>query len=410
MPRSTVTRAATPWATSHARSGSALPTLRSLGLGHVANLGPRQGVPRGAVGRLAERSPGKDSVTGHWELMGLVIDRPFPVFPDGFPPGDHRGIRASRRPPQPRQQGGLGHRDHRGTGRGTPAHRRAHRLHLGRQRVPDCRARGDDSGSRALPDVRGRVRPRLARARRRARHRAAFRRCPGSVPAARRIATTTRSSRSAPTAARPPRQRRLAGHLGRQGQGPVCGPRHLPREPDDERRARPRRSSSANCSESPRGLIFANLVDSDAKFGHRNDPAGYAANLEADRRTPARSPRAPRAGRRAHHHGRSRQRSHDAEHRPLAGIRAPPRRRPGHRGRHRPRHAGRRSRTSARRWRRSSASLRPRQGRASPRSCGHGADGGRDHADHSRGTRGSRASGPGPAGRQERRVARPTPP
>ena len=34
---------------------------------------------------MAERSPGKDSVTGHWELMGLVLDRPFPTFPDGFP-------------------------------------------------------------------------------------------------------------------------------------------------------------------------------------------------------------------------------------------------------------------------------------------------------------------------------------
>jgi phosphopentomutase len=35
---------------------------------------------------MAERSPGKDSVTGHWELMGLVLDRAFPTFPQGFPP------------------------------------------------------------------------------------------------------------------------------------------------------------------------------------------------------------------------------------------------------------------------------------------------------------------------------------
>jgi phosphopentomutase len=34
---------------------------------------------------MAEASPGKDSVTGHWELMGLVLDRPFPVYPAGFP-------------------------------------------------------------------------------------------------------------------------------------------------------------------------------------------------------------------------------------------------------------------------------------------------------------------------------------
>src|SRR6202022_1647368 len=40
---------------------------------------------RGAYGRMAEASAGKDSVTGHWEMMGVVLDRPFPVFPDGFP-------------------------------------------------------------------------------------------------------------------------------------------------------------------------------------------------------------------------------------------------------------------------------------------------------------------------------------
>jgi phosphopentomutase len=64
-----------------------LPTLRSLGLGRVAAIGgdPVQ-VTLGAFGRMAESSPGKDSVTGHWELMGLVLDRPFPVFPHGFPP------------------------------------------------------------------------------------------------------------------------------------------------------------------------------------------------------------------------------------------------------------------------------------------------------------------------------------
>ena len=34
---------------------------------------------------MAERSAGKDSVTGHWEIAGLVLDRPFPTFPHGFP-------------------------------------------------------------------------------------------------------------------------------------------------------------------------------------------------------------------------------------------------------------------------------------------------------------------------------------
>jgi phosphopentomutase len=68
----------------------ALPTLRSLGLERVARLGAAatssEGRAGAATGRMAEASPGKDSVTGHWEMMGIVLDRPFPVFPKGFAP------------------------------------------------------------------------------------------------------------------------------------------------------------------------------------------------------------------------------------------------------------------------------------------------------------------------------------
>jgi len=62
-----------------------LPNLRSLGLQRVARIGAPDPEPRGAFGRMAETSAGKDSVTGHWELMGVVLDRAFPVFPRGFP-------------------------------------------------------------------------------------------------------------------------------------------------------------------------------------------------------------------------------------------------------------------------------------------------------------------------------------
>src|SRR6266850_5683671 len=69
-----------------------IPTLRSLGLGKLVPLDAGEtslhGLahePVGAYGRMAEASPGKDSVTGHWEMMGVVLDRPFPTFPRGFP-------------------------------------------------------------------------------------------------------------------------------------------------------------------------------------------------------------------------------------------------------------------------------------------------------------------------------------
>jgi phosphopentomutase len=67
--------------------GLRVPTLRRLGLDRLVTLpaSSSHATPLGAFGRMAESSPGKDSVTGHWELMGLVLNRPFPVFPNGFP-------------------------------------------------------------------------------------------------------------------------------------------------------------------------------------------------------------------------------------------------------------------------------------------------------------------------------------
>jgi phosphopentomutase len=64
-----------------------LPNLRALGLPRVASVAGMApvDVPLGAFGRMAERSAGKDSVTGHWEMAGIVLDRAFPTFPDGFP-------------------------------------------------------------------------------------------------------------------------------------------------------------------------------------------------------------------------------------------------------------------------------------------------------------------------------------
>ena len=63
-----------------------VPTLRSLGLDRLVDIGPpAPGGPRGAFGRMAEASAGKDSVTGHWEMTGIVLDRAFPTFPHGFP-------------------------------------------------------------------------------------------------------------------------------------------------------------------------------------------------------------------------------------------------------------------------------------------------------------------------------------
>ena len=67
--------------------GLDLPNLEALGLGNVAPLEgcpPEPGAPA-VAGRLVERSKGKDTTTGHWELMGVLTPTAFPTYPHGFP-------------------------------------------------------------------------------------------------------------------------------------------------------------------------------------------------------------------------------------------------------------------------------------------------------------------------------------
>ncbi|MFN8487863.1 MAG: phosphopentomutase [Caldilineaceae bacterium] len=72
---------------SRAVGGLALPNLGKLGLGNTTTI---QGVPStemstGVYGRLTEVSAGKDTTTGHWELGGVILEHPFPTYPNGFP-------------------------------------------------------------------------------------------------------------------------------------------------------------------------------------------------------------------------------------------------------------------------------------------------------------------------------------
>ncbi len=62
-----------------------LPNLAALGLGKVVGLPLGAPRSRSTYGRLLERGAGKDTTTGHWEMMGLALERPFPTYPDGFP-------------------------------------------------------------------------------------------------------------------------------------------------------------------------------------------------------------------------------------------------------------------------------------------------------------------------------------
>ena len=67
--------------------GLKLPNLQAIGLGNIIQVPGVVAVPkpRGCWGRMAELSRGKDTIAGHWELMGIVLEQPFALFPAGFP-------------------------------------------------------------------------------------------------------------------------------------------------------------------------------------------------------------------------------------------------------------------------------------------------------------------------------------
>lgn len=69
--------------------GFRLPNLQKLGLANIdgVELGTMEKAqsPAGAYGKMTEQSAGKDTTTGHWEISGIILKQPFPVYPDGFP-------------------------------------------------------------------------------------------------------------------------------------------------------------------------------------------------------------------------------------------------------------------------------------------------------------------------------------
>jgi phosphopentomutase len=80
--------AATLQHAAEAVGGVTLPHLERLGLGCIVPIAGVSPVdkPLGYFGMMTEKSKGKDTTSGHWELMGLIVDEPFSLFPDGFPP------------------------------------------------------------------------------------------------------------------------------------------------------------------------------------------------------------------------------------------------------------------------------------------------------------------------------------
>ena len=248
------------------------------------------------AGRLLERSRGKDTTVGHWEMAGVVTRARVPDLPARLPARGDRRVRTRRR-----GRGVIGNVPASGTEiieRLGEEHQRTgqvDRLHVGRLRLPDRRARGDvplEELYAACRTARGLLTGEHAVGRVIARpfegEPGAYRRTaepPRLLARAARGRTTSRAS------ARPARQR----HGRRQDRRHLRGLRHRRVAPDAvERRGHSRRRSRcrARCAS---GLVFVNLVETDMTYGHRNDPEGFHRCLQE---IDARDPRAARRARR----------------------------------------------------------------------------------------------------------------
>ncbi|RPI50472.1 MAG: phosphopentomutase [Acidobacteria bacterium] len=257
-----------------------VPALRSLGLDRLVDIGGQVSgqAPRGAYGRMAEISAGKDSVTGHWEMMGIVLDRAFPVFPNGFP----RELME------------------------------AFEQRIGRGTLGNCAASGttiiEDLGAEHLRTGKPIVYTSADSVFQIAAHEdvipvdeqyrinhIAFELAVGGYGMGRVIArpfvgqpgrftrTANRRDFAMPPVAETVLDRLTAARIPVVAIGKIAdlfAGRGIARAIHTKSDADGVDVIASEMASASRGLVFANLVDFDTLYGHRNDPAGYAANLE----------------------------------------------------------------------------------------------------------------------------------
>ena len=261
--------------------GIRLPNLERLGLGRIV---PIEGVdrghdPDGAFGAMTETSAGKDTTTGHWEIAGVVLDRPFPLYPEGFPPeiiAEFESAIGTKTLGNYAASGteiidALG-AEHMATGfpivytSGDSVFQIAAHVDV----IPLERLYEMCKIARAIltgPHEVGRV---IARP---------FRGRPGSferTPDRHDYSVLPPADTVLDDISRAGLEVRGVGKISDIFGGRGLTSSHPTRSNDEGISA-----VVAETAAIERGLVFANLVDFDSSFGHRNDPAGYAGALEA---------------------------------------------------------------------------------------------------------------------------------
>src|SRR6201996_426801 len=258
-----------------------LPTLSRLGLSHIRPLPgmTANGPAAGAYGKCTLASPGKDTTTGHWEMAGIVLEKPFPVYPHGFPP---ELIRAFE------EQIGrktLGNKP----ASGTEIIKELGAEHL-RTGFPIVYTSADSvfqiaAYERVIPPEDLYRMCEIGRDLLRGPHEV------GRVIARPFEAEPGNFSRppNRKDYAVPPPEGMLLDQLSAK-QVPVYSigkisdiflHRGITKSAKTKNNADGMQKTVETMREAPHGLIFVNLVDFDQQFGHRNDVAGYAAALEA---------------------------------------------------------------------------------------------------------------------------------
>jgi phosphopentomutase len=270
--------------TARAAGGLKAPNLQALGLGNVGRIEgiPPAGSPRASYGLMVELSAAKATLAGHWEMMGLVLEDPLPTYPDGFPDE-------------------ILERFERETGRGVLGNRPASGTEIIEELGPEQQRTGAwilytsaDSVFQIAANTGVIPLEELYEASEKA-HKMLI--GEGEIVVERVIARPFHGEPGAyerenenrhDYGITPPSETYLdrieaAGHetvaVGKirdifDGKGIT---EHLPAPPDDDAKVDAVLEAMGRVES---GLIFANLVDFDAKYGHRRDPEGMARNVE----------------------------------------------------------------------------------------------------------------------------------
>jgi phosphopentomutase len=257
-----------------------LPSLMRLGLGNIKPLAGLSAVehPAGSYGKCRLASPGKDTTTGHWEMAGIILETPFPLYPHGFPPDiivDFEN-RIGRKV--------LGNK----AASGTEIIKELGEEHI-RTGFPIVYTSADSVFQIAAHE---RVIPldELYQICEIARAMLVGKDCVGRViarPFAGEPGAFFRTANRHDYAVPPP-PGMLLDKLHDLGT-PICAVgkisdiflgRGISRSVKTSDNADGMKKTISAMDEQPQGLIFVNLVDFDQQYGHRNDVKGYAAALE----------------------------------------------------------------------------------------------------------------------------------